>query len=153
MFITPPVLHNFDQSKETTLIVDSSNIATGAILAQKGTDNKLHPIGYFSKILPPLKSWSATQLELRGLVHATQHFLEFLYARKFTVISDHKSLEYFQNFKNASSRLNKLVSQLLDYDFNIVYTKNTSPSIKAADYLSRTPQINSISLDNSTNIF
>lgn len=152
-FITPPVLHNFDESKETTLIVDSSNIATGAILAQKGTDNKLHPIGYFSKILPPLKSWSATQLELRGLVHATQHFREFLYGRKFTVISDHKSLEYFQNFKNASSRLNKLVSQLLDYDFNIVYTKNTSPSIKAADYLSRYPQVNSISLDNSTNIF
>lgn len=132
-------MYTFDESKEIDLIVDSSKIATGAILAQRQDDKKLHPVGFFSKILPPLKSWSATELELRGIVTSVQHFKEFFYGRTFRITSDHRSLEYFKTFEDSTSRLNKLVAQLVDYDFIINYAKCSSPALKAVDHLSRYP--------------
>ena len=140
LFSHKPVLQNFQEHLETFVIVDSSKLATGSILAQRNPHtNKLHPIGFFSKKLQPQPSWSVTELELQGLSLAVTHFREFLYGRRFTVLSDHNSLEYFNSFKDRSSRLNKLVAKLVDYDFIIKYQKADSPAIRAVDHLSRFP--------------
>lgn len=140
LFTQKPVLQNFNEDHETVVIVDTSKLATGSILAQRNSETKkLHPIGYFSKKLQSQPSWGSTELELQGLALAVPHFRDYLYGRKFTVFSDHNSLEYFTTFKEKSSRLNKLVSKLVDYDFDVIYKKASSPAIKAVDHLSRFP--------------
>ena len=140
LFAQQPILKNFRENLETIVIVDSSKTATGSILAQRDPDTKkLHPIGYFSKRINPKPSWSVSELELQGLTLAVNHYRDFLYGRKFVVYSDHNSLEYFKNFKDKSSRLNKLVSKLIDYDFHIIYRKSSTPTMKAVDHLSRYP--------------
>lgn len=99
----------------------------------------MHPIGFYSKILPPLKSWSASKLELRGTSESAKRFSEFLYGRFFKIYSDHKALESFNNFKRNTVRLSKSIDQLIDFDFKIIHMKNDSPPIKAVDHLSRYP--------------
>ncbi|KAG9103322.1 hypothetical protein FRC07_010025, partial [Ceratobasidium sp. 392] len=51
--VSSPVLIQPDVSKEFFLECDASDFATGAILSQKGDDDKLHPVAFLSKTLSP----------------------------------------------------------------------------------------------------
>jgi hypothetical protein len=50
-FITAPVLAHFDPTRTAIVETDASDFALGAILSQKGDDNRLHPVAFHSRKL------------------------------------------------------------------------------------------------------
>lgn len=53
LFSSKPFLIHFDFHLPRIIHVDSSGFAYSAILLQKSTDGKLHPVAYFSRKLTP----------------------------------------------------------------------------------------------------
>lgn len=69
------------------------------------------------------------------MVWAVKHFRPYIYGTRFTLVTDHKPLQWLCNIKDPDSRLIRWIIKLADYDFVIVHQagkKNTN-----ADALSR----------------
>ena len=49
------------------------------------------------------------------------HFRPYLYGRKFTLLTDHKPLVWFQNSKDPCSRVSCWRLKLAEYDFDAIY--------------------------------
>eukprot|EP00794_Sanderia_malayensis_P010295 gene10295-11356_t len=64
--LSEPVLKFPDLEKPFELEVDASNYAVGGILSQRGPDDQVHPIAYFSTALQnSQKNWSVTDKETK----------------------------------------------------------------------------------------
>ena len=72
----------------------------GAVLAQ--VQNGMEKaICYASKALSNSETkYSATRRELRAIVTFTRHFRHYLLGRKFTIVTDHRALQWLHNFKD-----------------------------------------------------
>ena len=82
-----------DPEASLALCTDSSDFAIGASLEQMGSDGKFHPLGFFSRHLPPDKQrWSTYRKELYACVQGLRHFLPDFYGREITIYSDHQAL-------------------------------------------------------------
>ena len=76
---------------KTSLTVDASGVAVGAVLEQF-IENRWEPIAFFSRHLaPPQQKYSAFDRELLALYLSTRHFRYFLEGREFT---DHLPLSF-----------------------------------------------------------
>lgn len=141
MFINDPILQYPDFSKEFILTTDASNYALGAVLSQ-GTIPNDKPVAYASRTLNETEiKYSTTEKELLSMLWATKVFRPYLYGRKFTIYTDHKSLTWLFSLKDANAKLARWRLRLEEFDFKIVYKKgkyNTN-----ADCLSRI-QLNAI---------
>ena len=74
-----PVLKSPDYEKPFKLIIDSSDVGTGAVLVQEASDGLDHPVSYFSKkFLKYQKNYSVVEKETLGLVLALEHFDVYL---------------------------------------------------------------------------
>lgn len=137
--LTAPVLRHFDPNLETELVIDASDYGIGAILQQKEPHEKSgRVVSYASRNLRgPEMRYFTTEKEMMALVFGTTVFRNFLWGKKFTVITDHASLRYWNNIKNPSSRLMRFVLRLSEFDFNVIHTPGKLNT--AADALSRTP--------------
>ena len=81
-------------SSITALTVDASDIAVGAVLQQKISENR-NPLAFFSKQLrPPERKYSAFDRELLAIYLGVRHFRHFLEGRSFTILTDHKPLTF-----------------------------------------------------------
>jgi hypothetical protein len=117
------------------LTTDASNIAIGAILSQ-GQIGKDLPVAYASRTLNPAEqNYSTIEKELLAIVWATRHFRPYLFGRIFTIVTDHKPLQWLFNLKEPSSRLVRWRLKLEEYDYKIVYKKGKNNT--NADALSR----------------
>lgn len=70
-----------------------------------------------------------------AIVWTVKYFRPYLFGRKFTIITDHKPLQWLFSMKDPSSKLLRWRLKMEEYDYNIVYKKgalNTN-----ADALSR----------------
>ena len=94
-----PVLIQPDPSKEFFLECDASDFATGAVLNQKGSDDKLHPVAFLSKTLSPAeKKYDIYDKELLAVIRAFKEWRHLLEGTAIPgkVLTDHKNLECFQ---------------------------------------------------------
>ena len=132
---TQPLLQYPDWTEPFVLTTDASNYALGAVLSQ-GPIGKDKPIAYASRTLNDAETrYTTTEKELLAIVWATKHFHQYLYGRKFTIVTDHRPLVWLMNVKDPNSRLVRWRLKLLEYDYEIVYKQgkiNTN-----ADALSR----------------
>ena len=74
------------------------------------------------------KTYSTTQKELLAIVWGCKQFRQYLYGRKFTIVTDQKPLTWIFNVKDPSSRLFRWRLKLEEYDYDIIYkpgSKNT----------------------------
>lgn len=130
-----PILQYPDFTKEFILTTDASNVAIGAILSQ-GTIGSDKPIAYASRTLNTSETnYSTIEKELLAIVWACKYFRPYLFGRKFTIITDHKPLQWVMNLKEPNSRLTRWRLKLSEYDFTVIYKQgkhNTN-----ADALSR----------------
>ncbi|CUA70042.1 Transposon Tf2-12 polyprotein [Rhizoctonia solani] len=70
-----PILIQPDPSKEFFLECNASDFTTGAILNQKGSDNKLHPVAYLSKTLAPAeRNYDIYDKELLAVIRALKEW-------------------------------------------------------------------------------
>ena len=72
-----------------------------------------------------------------AIVWAVQKLEEFLYARRFTVITDHSSLVWMREGRTLKSRIDKWARALSEYHFDIQFREGKQNVI--ADFLSRYP--------------
>ena len=62
-----------------------------------------------------------TEREALALVEGIKKFQPYLPKHKFTVVTDHSSLRWLMNVKDASGRLARWALLLQQFDFNIVH--------------------------------
>lgn len=138
------VLAHYDPSLEIGISCDASNCGIGAVLFHKYPDKTERPIANASKTLSPAqKKYSQIQKEALAIVFALNKFHQFLFGRKFLLVTDHKPLvNIFSPDKAipamAANRLARWSLTLSQYQYQIVYRKSAEHG--NADALSRLPQ-------------
>ncbi|KAF8753263.1 hypothetical protein RHS01_06867 [Rhizoctonia solani] len=116
--IESPVLIQPDVSKEFFLECDASDYATGAILSQKGGDDKLHPVAFLSKSLSPAEcNYDIYDKELLAVIRALKEWRHLLEGSEIPVkvLTDHKNLEYFQTKRELNRRLAPKTKKLISF--------------------------------------
>ncbi|XP_062532989.1 uncharacterized protein LOC101738890 [Bombyx mori] len=135
--VEAPILIYPDFNSPFLLTCDASNYAISAILSQ-GPIGRDRPVSYASRTLNKAEcNYSVTEKECLAIVFGTKTFRPYLYGRRFTIITDHKPLQWLFNCKDPGSRLIRWRLKLEEYDYDIKYKKGKTNC--NADALSRFP--------------
>ncbi|CBY39471.1 unnamed protein product [Oikopleura dioica] len=144
-------LFQIEKDLETYLVVDSSNLGSGAYLYQLNK-GKTQIVRLWSKKRGDdgqNAQWSSCQLELHGILNAVLNFAwEIDYISKpLTVITDSASVQkLFERARQGKSlsqdrRINEMIVKLLAFDLTVIYEKGESTQIHLADFISRSPTL------------
>lgn len=120
--ITAPILRHPNFKKEFWISTDASGHAMGAILKQKGENEKdEHVIEYASISLTEAEQkWSTTELECFAVIWAMRKFHYYIAGKRFKVITDHYALKWLK--KNAhKGRKARWFEEIQENDFEIIH--------------------------------
>lgn len=137
-----PKLQPFSLTTKSVVIVDASEKGIGAVLEQDG-----FPVICVSRKLSKSEtSYSQTQKEALAIVWGVTRLHKFLFNTKFSIFTDHRSLQYIFDpnaslAKGTSNMLQRWAIFLSGYDYDIVH--RNGKDIPQADYLSRYPCLES----------
>ena len=135
--VSAPILAYPNFREPFLLFVDASSTGIGFTLA-KIQNGKEVVIAYNGRGLNQAEqNYSTTEREALALVEGINKFQPYLHNHKFTVVTDHSSLRWLMNVKDASGRLARWALLLQQYDFNIVHRPSRIHG--NADCLSRRP--------------
>ncbi|XP_073780218.1 uncharacterized protein [Danio rerio] len=138
-FTEAPILCHPDPTRPFIVEIDASNSGIGAILSQRSpTTNKLHPCAFYSRKLNPAeRKYDVGNRELLAMKAALEEWRHLLEGAKhpFTVITDHKNLEYIRSCKRLNPRQARWALFFTRFDFQVTCIPG-SKNIKA-DALSR----------------
>ena len=143
MLCEETVLTHFNPSLPIGISCDASNVGIGAVLFHRYDDGSERPIYNVSKTLTDTqRKYSQIQKEALAIVFALKKFHQFLYGRKFILVTDHKPLiALFGPTKPtpalAANRLARWALMLSQYEYSVEYRKTSDHS--NADALSRLP--------------
>ncbi|KAF8751636.1 hypothetical protein RHS01_08418 [Rhizoctonia solani] len=119
-----PVLIHSNPELPYYLETDASGVAMGAILSQRGTDNRLHPIAYMSKLFSGAEAnYDTHNKELLAIIKALEEWRIFLEAtnKPVQVFTDHCNLEYWMQARTFNQRHARWRVFLSDFNFEIHY--------------------------------
>jgi hypothetical protein len=134
---TAPVLIIPDPTLPYTLVTDASGYAIGAALCQDH-GNGLQPCAYRSrKMNDHERNYPVHEQELLSIIDALREWRHYLLGNRFTVITDHRSLQYLSTQDKLSARQTRWSEFLQQFDFQIQYRPGRDNTI--ADGLSRRP--------------
>jgi len=135
LLITAPVLVHPLPEGEFLLDTDASLTGIGGALYQM-QDGEERLISYASKTLGKTqRNYCTTRRELLAVVRMVEHFRHYLWGRRFRVRTDHSSLRWLLNFKNADGMISRWISRLAEFDMEISF--RSGKSHQNADALSR----------------
>ena len=136
------MLIHYDPTKVVTLAVDDSPVGLGAVLSQN-TDKGEQPVAYASRSLSKSEK-NYAQLEKEGLaiIFGIKRFHQYLYGRKFILVTDNKPLSQIFGEKKgipvlAAARIQRWAFELSAYDYELKH-KPANRNCHA-DALSRLP--------------
>ena len=134
-----PILVFPDFDKTFLLETDTSKEGLGAVLSQKQSDGRYHPVAFRSRSLTPLeKNYHSSKLEFLTLKWSiTEHFEEYLAYSPFVVQTDNNSLTYVLMMPNLDATAHRWVSTLASFQFELEYQKGADNG--TADALSWVP--------------
>ena len=138
-----PVLAHFDRELPLSLAADASPYGLGAVISHTMPDGTDRPIAYASRTLSDAeKNYAQVEKEALSLVFGVKKFHQYLYGRRFVLITDHKPLTAILGPKRgvpplAAARMQRWALLLSAYDYDIVYRPTTAHG--NADGLSRLP--------------
>ena len=143
MLCQDTVLVHFDPKQEIGISCDASSVGIGAVLFHRYEDGSERPIANVSKTLNQTQpNYSQIQKEALAIVFALHKFHQFLYGRKFILVTDHKPLtDMFAPQKAipklAANILARWALMLNEYNYSIEYRETKKHG--NADALSRLP--------------
>ncbi|GKA93158.1 putative reverse transcriptase domain-containing protein [Tanacetum coccineum] len=130
-----PILALPEGNDDFVVYCDASHQGLGAVLMQR---EKV--IAYASRQLKPNKeNYTTHDLELGAVVFAFKIWRHYLYDTKYTVFTDHKSLQHILDQKELNMRQLRWLELLADYDYEIRYHPGKANVV--ADALSRKERI------------
>ncbi|KAK3559268.1 hypothetical protein QTP86_009932 [Hemibagrus guttatus] len=148
-FTSAPILILPNPEIPFTVEVDASDVGVGAVLSQRGADNKLHPCAFLSHRLTPTKrNYHVGDRELLAVKVALEEWRHWLEGAKhpFQVLTDHKNLEYIQQAKRLNPRQARWSLFFNRFQFILSYrpgSKNLKPDALSRVYVN-TPQEDAI---------
>ena len=155
-----PILAFPDFGKLFLLETDASGKGLGAVLSQKQSDGRYHPIAYASRIMTEAEQrYHSNKQEFLALKWAvTEQFHEYLspYGKnrnEFVVQTDNNLLTYIFSSANLDAAGQRWVAQLASYNFALEYQKGKDNTVanflshlddclppgKVQDYLNKIP--------------
>ena len=146
-FEAAPILIHFLPQKKSWLECDASGYALAGIISQRGDDNHLHPIAFYSrKFIAAEINYTTFDQELLAIVESVKHWRHYLEGAQHTVtiLSDHNNLRYFMTTRTLTRRQARWAITLSTIDFEIVHrpgSKNPAdgPS-RRPDYIAGAPE-------------
>ena len=133
--VSAPVLQLANVEKEYIVTCDASDFVVGAVLSQKHDDGE-HPVAYESRKMNAAEgNYPTHERELLAVIHALRTWRHYLAGKKFTVVTDHYSLQYLRTQPNLSKRQARWLDFIAEFDFDIIHRPGKSNVV--ADALSR----------------
>jgi hypothetical protein len=125
-----------DNSDPIWVICDASTSGVGAYYGQGPTWRTCRPAGFHSrKFSNAQRNYRTHEQELLAILQALMTWEDKLIGRKFTVVTDHKSLEFFQTQGRLSPRQSRWWEFLSRFNYDTVYVKGHTNTV--ADLFSR----------------
>ena len=120
---SPPILGMPKPIGTFILDTDSSQYAMGAQLNQLQNEQE-RVISYASITFTATEvNYCATRRELLAVVYFCHYYRHYLLGEPFIVRTDHSSLTWLMNFKNAEGQLLRWINSLADYDMRVIHRK------------------------------
>ncbi len=133
--VSAPCLALPDMEREFVVHTDASGYATGAVLMQK-FDEGLRPVAFLSKKMRAAEQrYPVHEQELLAILNALKAWRHYLSGRRFTVWTDHQSLQYIESSQMATPRQMRWAAWLSEFDFSVRYAPGDKNVV--ADALSR----------------
>lgn len=137
------LLTHYDPALPLRLAADASNYGLGAVISHIMSNGDERPIAYASRTLSKSEqNYAQIEKEALALIFGIKKFHQYLFGRKFTLITDHKPLMAILGPKKsipsmAAARLQRWAVLLSAYDYQLEFRPSQSHS--NADGLSRLP--------------
>ena len=128
--MSAPVLAYPDPSKVYLLETDASKLGLGAVLSQKQSDRRYHPIAFGSRALHEAEvNYHSTKLEFLAMKWSIEHFQIYLLGCCFKVCTDNNPLTYFLMSPNMDAMKQRWINELAKYDFSLEYQKGKNNTV------------------------
>ena len=143
MLCEDTVLVHFDPTMQVGIASNASEVGIGAVLFHRYPDGSEHQIYNMSKTLTETqRKYGQIQKEALAIIFALNKFHQYLYGRKFILVTDHKPLLALFGPKKptpalAANRLARWALLLNQYDYLVEYRKTKNHG--NADALSHLP--------------
>ncbi|KAM4063806.1 reverse transcriptase (RNA-dependent DNA polymerase) [Hirsutella rhossiliensis] len=139
-FCESPVLKQWDPSLPTFLETDCSGYALGGVLSQEGPDGRRHACAFFSKRLSPAEyNYPIHDKEMLAIMRCLDNWnAELRSCGPFTILTDHRNLEYFMTRQKLTERQSRWAAELSQFDFKLEYRPGSEAVVP--DALSRREQ-------------
>ena len=127
-----PILVHYDPSLPLRLAGDASQYGVGAVISQVSLNGDERPVAYASRTLSASeRNYSQIEKEALSLIYGLRKFHQYLYARNFTIITDHKPLLAILGPKKniptlAAARMQRWALLLSAYQYNLEYRSTTA---------------------------
>ena len=119
LLTTCPMLHHPVPDVPFILDTDASAFALGGVLSQR-VDEEERVVAFASKSLSKTEmNYCTTHRELLAVIRMTDKFRHYLWGRRFRLRTDHASLKWLLNYKDADGMLARWLAKLQAYDFSI----------------------------------
>ncbi|KAM4061668.1 reverse transcriptase (RNA-dependent DNA polymerase) [Hirsutella rhossiliensis] len=139
-FCESPVLKQWDPSLPTFLETDCSGYALGGVLAQEDQDGRRHACAFFSKRLSPAEyNYPIHDKEMLAIMKCLDNWsAELRSCGSFTILTDHRNLEYFMTRQKLTERQSRWAAELSQFNFKLEYRPGSEAVVP--DALSRREQ-------------
>ena len=139
-----PVLAHYDPTLPLVLAADASAYGLGAVISHRWPNGTERPIVYASRTLNSSeRNYPQVEKEALALVFGVKHFQQYVYGRRFTLITDHQPLTTILGPKwgvpsLAAARMQRWALLLSAYTYDILCYRSTGAHANV-DGLSRVP--------------
>ena len=130
------ILNEAARNKENLLETDALKLGLRAVLSQKQSDGRYHPVAFHSRALHGAEvNYHSTKLKFLAMRWSIKHFQTYLLGCCFKFCMDNNPLTYFLTSPNMDATKQRWINKLAKYDFSLKYQKGKNNTV--ADALSR----------------